>query len=70
MNANQVDIFDYLLMGQEKKAKDMMRKLIKENMGFEEMSKLTGIPSKSIHRMLSYHGNPTTHNLFLIARNL
>lgn len=70
MNADQADIIDYLIEGKEIQAKQMMRRLIKEDKGFEEMARLTGIPSKSIHRMLSDRGNPTSHNLFLIMRNL
>ena len=70
MNADKADIMDYFLDGREDKAKQMMRDLINENMGFEGMAKATGMPSKSIHRMLSSRGNPTTHNLFLILSNL
>jgi DNA-binding phage protein len=70
MNADKADIIDYFLEGREDKAKQFMRNLINEDMGFESMAKATGIPSKSIHRMLSPTGNPTTRNLFLILRNL
>lgn len=70
MNADQADILDYLLEGKETTAKFAMRTLINNDKGFEEMARLTGIPSKSIHRMLSVNGNPTTHNLFLILRHL
>jgi DNA-binding phage protein len=70
MNADHVDIFNNFLAKKENKAKQMMRNLINENMGFEGMAKATGMPSKSIHRMLSSNGNPTTRNLFLILRNL
>jgi len=70
MNADKADIIDYFLDGDEDKAKQIMRELIHEDMGFEGMAKATGMPSKSIHRMLSSRGNPTTRNLFLILRNL
>ena len=70
MNADKADIMDYFLDGDEDKAKQMMRDLINEDMGFEGLAKATGLHSKSIHRMLSAKGNPTIRNLFLILRNL
>jgi DNA-binding phage protein len=70
MNADQADIIDYLLEGKEVTAKYALRTIINKDKGFEEMARLTGIPSKSIHRMLSVDGNPTSRNLFLILRNL
>jgi DNA-binding phage protein len=70
MNADHADILDYLLEGKEVTAKYAIRTLINKDKGFEEMARLTGIPSKSIHRMLSAKGNPTSRNLFLILRNL
>ena len=70
MNADKADIIDYFLDGREDKAKQMVRELINEDKGFEGLAKATGLPSKSIHRMLSAKGNPTTRNLFLILRNL
>ena len=70
MNADHADIVDYFLDEREDKAKQMMRDLINEDMGFESMAQVTGLPSKSIHRMLSLNGNPTTRNLFLILRNI
>ena len=70
MNADKADIIDYFLDGKEDKAKQMMRDLVNEDIGFEDMAKVTGLHSKSIHRMLSAKGNPTARNLFLILRNL
>jgi DNA-binding phage protein len=70
MNADKADIIDYFLDGEEDKAKQFMRNLINEDMGFEGMAQVTGLSSKSIHRMLSNRGNPTTRNLFKILRNL
>jgi DNA-binding phage protein len=70
MNADKADIMDYFLDGEEDKAKQMMRDLINKDIGFEGMAKATGMPSKSIHRMLSNRGNPIASNLFLILRNL
>jgi DNA-binding phage protein len=70
MNANHVKIINQFFAGKENKAKQIMRDLINGDRGFEDIARATGIPSKSIHRMLSDRGNPTTRNLFLILRNL
>ena len=70
MNADHTDIIDLFMDGKEVTAKYALRTLINKDKGFEEMARLTGIPSKSIHRMLSVNGNPTSRNLFLILRNL
>ena len=34
--------------------------------GFETLAQLTGKPAKSLHRMLSRHGNPSMDNLAVI----
>ena len=70
MNADHADIIDLFMDGKHNEAQKMMRNLINADIGFEGMAKLTSIPSKSIHRMLSNRGNPTSRNLFLILRNL
>jgi DNA-binding phage protein len=44
----------------------MLRELVSMTIGFEGLAKMTGINSKSLHRMLSRTGNPTTKNLALI----
>lgn len=59
-----------LFMGQEDLAKLLIRDVINGHLGFEALSVSTGIPSKSIHRMLSKNGNPTSKNLFQILRAL
>lgn len=41
----------------------MLRELVSMTIGFEGLAKMTGINSKSLHRMLSRTGNPTTKNL-------
>jgi len=35
-------------------------------LGFEQLARLTGVPSKSLHRMLSPKGNPSMDNLAAI----
>jgi DNA-binding phage protein len=44
----------------------MLRELVGATIGFERLAELTGINSKSLHRMLSKTGNPTTKNLATI----
>ena len=44
----------------------MLRELVSATIGFEKLAELTGINSKSLHRMLSKTGNPTTKNLTTI----
>ena len=70
MNADHADIIDYLLEGKEAEAKLFIKKVIKQNGGCQKLSKATGLCDKSINRMLSPRGNPTSRNLFLILRNL
>jgi hypothetical protein len=44
----------------------MLRELINATLGFEQLSKQTDLPSKSLHRMLSPKGNPSMDNLAAI----
>ena len=46
--------------------KKLLRVVINGAMGYEILATNTGIPSKSIHRMLSSKGNPSSTSLFLI----
>lgn len=48
----------------------MLRELVGATIGFERLAKLTGINSKSLHRMLSKSGNPTTKNLAAIISTM
>lgn len=50
--------------------KHLLRDLINYGVGFEDLSTKINIPSKSIHRMLSPRGNPTSRHLFTILRAL
>jgi DNA-binding phage protein len=59
-----------LFIGREDLAKVLIRDVINGNLGFESLAVSTGIPSKSLHRMLSKNGNPTSKNLFQILRSL
>ena len=70
MNADTADVVDLYLDGREAEAKLYIKKLVKQNGGCQRLSKATGLCDKSINRMLSPRGNPTSRNLFLILRNL
>ena len=47
-------------------ARVILRDLVNATLGFEQLSKLTDVPSKSLHRMLSSKGNPSMDNLAAI----
>ena len=49
-------------------AHHLLRTLIHGTIGFEQLSKEIDIPSKSLLRMFSKRGNPTSKNLFQILR--
>jgi DNA-binding phage protein len=57
---------DALLNGELEIGKGVLRDYIKATMGFEALSKETGIPSKSLMRMLGRAGNPQASNLFAV----
>ena len=54
------------LNGEPDTAKLLLRDLINATLGFEELARRTGKPSKSLHRMLSDSGNPTMTSLSAI----
>jgi DNA-binding phage protein len=49
--------------GEPEVARLILRDLVNATMGFEALAAATGKPAKSLHRMLSKHGNPTMDNL-------
>lgn len=51
------------LLGEPEAARLMLRDLVNATLGFEALAQATGRPSKSLHRMLSRHGNPGMDNL-------
>lgn len=57
---------DALLNDELEIGKGVLRDYIKATMGFEALSKETGILSKSLMRMLGPAGNPQASNLFAI----
>jgi DNA-binding phage protein len=55
-----------LISGEPETARVILRDLVNATMGFEQLAKLTDVPSKSLHRMLSAKGNPSMDNLAAI----
>ena len=56
-----------LFLGDEPEtARLILRDLVNATLGFEHLAKLTDMPSKSLHRMLSPRGNPGMDNLAAI----
>ena len=54
------------LSGEPETARLILRDLVNATLGFEQLAKLTDMPSKSLHRMLSSKGNPSMDNLAAI----
>jgi DNA-binding phage protein len=54
------------LNGQPTTARLILRDLVNATVGFEGLSAETAKPAKSLHRMLSEHGNPNMDNLAAI----
>lgn len=50
--------------------KIVLRDLMNATIGFEGLARRLGIPSKSLHRMLSPNGNPSSENFFAIVHAL
>ena len=57
---------DAFLNGEPGVARLVLRDLVNATVGFERLSRRTGRPSKSLHRMLSSIGNPSMDNLAAI----
>jgi DNA-binding phage protein len=55
-----------LISGEAETARVILRDLVNATLGFEQLAKLTDVPSKSLHRMLSPRGNPSMDNLAAI----
>ena len=47
-------------------ARLVLRNLVNATLSFEQLAKVTAMPSKSLHRMLSSNGNPSMDNLAAI----
>lgn len=60
------DAISCFFSGDKKTALLMFRNIVNATCGFYKMSAKTGIPDKSLMRMLSSEGNPQTDNLIQI----
>lgn len=58
------------LGGETRAGKAILRDLVNATIGFEELASVLKKPSKSLHRMLAPHGNPSTENFFGIVNAL
>ena len=58
------------LAGETGSGKAILRDLINATIGFEDLAVELHKPSKSLHRMLAPHGNPSTENFFGIVKAL
>ena len=59
-----------LLAGDLDTGKAILRDYINATIGFEELSRKTGRPTKSLMRMLSPSGNPQARNLLEVIHHL
>jgi len=59
-----------LLEGDLETGKDVLRDFVNGTVGFEDLSVETGIPAKSLMRMLGPRGNPTASNLLAVVSAL
>jgi len=57
-----------LLEGETEEGLSILRDLVHAGITFKELSKQTGLGEKTLHRMLSRRGNPTTRNLFTVTK--
>lgn len=59
-----------LLAGDLGTGKAMLRDYVNATITFEQLAEATGIPVKSLQRMLGPKGNPTAENLFAVIKSL
>ena len=57
-----------LLEGETDEGLSMLRDLVHAGITFKTLSEQTGFGEKTLHRMLSSRGNPTTRNLFTVTK--
>lgn len=64
------EALETLMAGDLDFGKSLLRDYVKATIGFERLSETSGIPVKSLMRMLSENGNPHADNLFKVLRVL
>ena len=57
-----------LLEGETEEGLSMLRDLVHAEITFKELARQTGLGEKTLHRMLSRRGNPTTRSLFTVTK--
>lgn len=57
-----------LLEGETEVGLSMLRDLVHAGITFKALSEQTGFGEKTLHRMLSSRGNPTSRNLFTVTK--
>ncbi len=57
---------DALIAGDVDTGRAVLRDYINATLGFDELSRVTGTPSKSLMRMFGPKGNPNAKNLFSV----
>ena len=58
------------LNGEPETARLILRDLVNATIGFEALAQEVATPSKSLHRMLSEHGNPSMNNIAAVFNAL
>ena len=61
------EAINFYLAGDTGAGKAILRDLVNATIGFEGLAAEINKPSKSLHRMLAPHGNPSTENFFDIV---
>jgi DNA-binding phage protein len=65
--AEAVELF---LTGDVQMGKAVLRDTINATVGFDALGRETGLPPKSLMRMLGTKGNPRAENIFSVIRHL
>ncbi len=61
---------EHLLAGELETGKALLRDYINGTIGFDKLATLTGMPVKSLMRMLGPSGNPQARNMFDLLRQV
>lgn len=64
------EVVDLFLAGDVATGKIVLRDYINATIGFAALAEATGMPAKSLMRMMGADGNPRAENLFAILRVL
>jgi DNA-binding phage protein len=63
-----IEAVNALIEGETDEGLSMLRDLVHAGITFKALAKQTGFGEKTLHRMLSHRGNPTTKNLFAVTK--